>query len=175
MPEPSYRGNAGIVNKKCTTTGWVCAMFIVGLSCASDAGSKAAHETGAAGAVANDDARTGMRGQADDTMPQTEDCHWPSELAAADSKTRDVCSAARAYLSCETDGHGVVCPSTDGKSCANPEIDSPLTNCKNNCEPNEYVAVCGGVGPGPVPEPPAGCRLNSANPGGYAIYCCSCE
>jgi hypothetical protein len=102
-------------------------------------------------------------------------CSWPSSLAALDANTRDVCRAARAFLSCDTNGGGVECASDDFSTCAaGAAVESPLKNCRSNCEATEYVALCGGIGPGPVPEPPMGCRFEGANPGGVAYYCCRC-
>lgn len=103
-------------------------------------------------------------------------CGWPSTLGTLGSAGRDVCRAARAFLSCETDGGGVACASEDFVTCSDAKIDAPLRNCKNDCKEDEYVALCGGVGPGPVPEPPAGCHATAfANPAGTVTYCCPCE
>jgi hypothetical protein len=46
--------------------------------------------------------------------------------------------------------------------------------CENRCHPDEYVASCGGVGPGPIPDPPAGCRSIGAIPAGITYHCCPC-
>jgi hypothetical protein len=79
-------------------------------------------------------------------------------------------------LSCDTANGGLGCPSADFIGCIDPSaVESPSMNCTSNCAVNEYVAICGGIGPGRVPEPPASCRFDSANPGGFAMYCCPCE
>jgi len=48
------------------------------------------------------------------------------------------------------------------------------SSCKDQCGQTEYAASCGGVGPGPVPNPPSGCRSAGAIPAGIAFYCCPC-
>jgi hypothetical protein len=109
------------------------------------------------------------------TAPASE-CHWPSDLAPLGTQTRDTCIAARAYLSCSFGGGGVLCPSNDAVSCADPvDPQFQVTTCTNTCGAHEYVAICGGIGPGAVPEPPAGCHAGSGNPGGSVMYCCPCE
>jgi hypothetical protein len=76
-------------------------------------------------------------------------------------------------------GGGFTCPSDDFSVCVDAAADvataARANNCKSNCGTDEYVAICGGVGPGPVPDPPPTCRFDSANPGGSATYCCPCE
>ena len=103
-------------------------------------------------------------------------CEWPSDLAAIGSNKRDVCYAARAYLRCDlAGGGGAACPSDNFETCADDELGTSVSNCKSRCKTDEYVAICGGVGPGNVPAPPDGCRFDSANPGGSATYCCPCK
>ena len=97
-------------------------------------------------------------------------CTWPSELDG-DASSRAFCHAARVYLSCDLPGGVTELCTTDGvMHCT----DSGTSPCHPKCASNEYVASCGGVGPGPVPDPPSGCRSMGANPGGTAYYCCPC-
>jgi hypothetical protein len=51
---------------------------------------------------------------------------------------------------------------------------SPFDPCEDECHADEYAVACGGVGPGPIPDPPGGCRTVAANPAGYMFYCCPC-
>jgi membrane protease subunit (stomatin/prohibitin family) len=46
--------------------------------------------------------------------------------------------------------------------------------CHAECAKNEFLARCGGVGPGPIPDPPAGCRAQGAAPAGIEFFCCPC-
>jgi hypothetical protein len=53
------------------------------------------------------------------------------------------------------------------------------STCQDQCAASEYAVACGGI---PRPDaavvsqdPPSGCRLSTANPGGVAFYCCPCE
>jgi hypothetical protein len=103
-------------------------------------------------------------------------CSWPSELAPRNSTTRDVCHAARALVSCQTpSGAGEICLSDDATACDGPNpFAGTMLTCHDQCAAHEYVAACGGVGPGPVPDAPAGCTFSGANPGGIAYYCCPC-
>jgi hypothetical protein len=97
-------------------------------------------------------------------------CTWPSMLDG-DASSRATCHAARAYVSCSEPG-GVTeqCVSDGDKSCPS----SGSGSCTFKCADTEYVAVCGGIGPGPVPDPPGGCKFSGANPGGVSYYCCPC-
>lgn len=149
-----------------------CLVVFVGLSCAGD-DHENHHQT--AGPVAGSAASGNLAKQADGAEPAGA-CEWPSDLAPLDSKTRDVCHAARAFLSCEVKFGGVHCASNDFVTCADAsEIEYPVKNCKSDCGMDEYVALCGGVGPGAVPAPPENCRRSSfANPGGVVMYCCPC-
>lgn len=100
-------------------------------------------------------------------------CAFAPGLAPADASTRDVCVAARTWLSCDSNGGATeLCLSEDASHCPG---NDPGANCRNACKPSEYVAACGGVGPGPVPDPPAGCRAVGAVPAGVAFYCCPCN
>ena len=113
-------------------------------------------------------------------------CSWPSELASSDSTSRDVCHAARAWVSCQLPGGGsqgclsndpTRCPSVPGLG-AQPRSDGvsndPLA-CRDQCATDQYAVACGGVGPGAVPEPPEGCTFAGAVPAGIAYYCCPCQ
>ena len=62
--------------------------------------------------------------------------------------TRAKNSACDHQIACET--------AFDFTTCINAaEIESPVKNCTSNCKDDEYVAFCGGIGPGSVPERPA--------------------
>lgn len=145
----------------------MCAIGLGELACAGDGES---HTAGAAGAVASGTA-------AEHAGEAASACDWPSSLAPLSSTTREVCKAARAFLSCVTNNGGADCVSDDFTTCINAEeIESPVKSCTSDCKENEYVALCGGIGPGPVPEPPDGChQLDLVNPGGVVMYCCSCK
>jgi hypothetical protein len=93
-------------------------------------------------------------------------CTWPSAL---DGSSRDFCHANRTLLACMFSGGASGSCVTDGLALC-----EGATSCESRCQPNEYVANCGGVGPGPVPDPPAGCRSAGAIPAGVAYYCCAC-
>jgi hypothetical protein len=101
-------------------------------------------------------------------------CSWPAALDPDPSgSARDHCVAARTRLSCSLpDGSGLSCWTDDPTQCdgGNP----PGAECHADCAENEFSARCGGVGPGPVPDPPAGCRADGFVPAGIAFYCCPC-
>ncbi|HXJ20649.1 MAG TPA: hypothetical protein VMT03_10480 [Polyangia bacterium] len=98
------------------------------------------------------------------------ECHWSSGLSDADGRT--ACVPARALVQCTSPGGGGIGCTTDGQiSCAGVGESA----CVSSCATNQYVVSCGGVGPGPVPDPPAGCTFESAVPAGIAYYCCPCE
>jgi hypothetical protein len=112
--------------------------------------------------------------QTPDASPTLPACSWPSDLEPADSSSRSTCHAARALVSCGTgSGASAMCLSDGAIACSGAVFSEPLT-CRDLCQPNQYVAACGGIGPGPVPDPPADCKFGSANPGGIAYYCCPC-
>jgi hypothetical protein len=99
-------------------------------------------------------------------------CKWPATLGAPDASARTTCDAARTLLSCTIAGGGSAgCISNDPTTCAGVP---GVQNCTPQCGVHEYVAACGGVGPGPVPDPPTGCRAMGAVPAGIAYYCCPC-
>jgi len=152
--------------------GWV--FVLMGLSCAGDAASNDGPAGGTAGGVANESPST--RDQAATTDAGS--CGWPSNLADLGSASREVCRATRAFLQCEiAGGGGLICASDDFTRCAHPvgTAGAPA-NCDSTCEADEYVALCGGIGAGSVPEPPVGCRRGSLIiPGGIAIHCCPCD
>ena len=103
------------------------------------------------------------------------ECRWPSSLAALGTQTRDVCVATRAFLSCNAGGGGgVECASVDAVMCVD-EPESNVVSCTNRCAADEYAAICGGVGPGPVPDPPDGCHSVFVSPAGSEAYCCPCQ
>lgn len=102
-------------------------------------------------------------------------CSWPAELEPDDSgSTRDRCTAARTLLACALPGGGMaICATNDPTRCEG-EVASDTEACHAECTRKEYSVICGGVGPGPTPAPPAGCRLSAPTPGGIAFYCCPC-
>jgi hypothetical protein len=99
-------------------------------------------------------------------------CNWPSSLDG-DASSRSACHAGRALVQCELEG-GIteMCVSEAPTRC--PDSSSPPSGCQDRCQLDEYVAECGGVGPGPIPDPPPGCRSLGAVPAGIVYYCCSC-
>jgi len=101
-------------------------------------------------------------------------CTWPAELVDVDESTREVCSAGRTLLSCEMIQGTHICVSDNPISCPESSSLPGPSSCTNLCEPDEYVATCGGVGPGAVPDPPEGCRTTFTNPGGVSQHCCPC-
>src|SRR5438046_2566387 len=91
-------------------------------------------------------------------------CTLPPGLTPLDAgMTRDRCTGARMLLTCHgPNGAGAGCLSNDSTQCP----DLAGFTCQNQCGDTEYVAACGGVGPGTVPDPPAGCKFASAVPAG---------
>lgn len=154
--------------------GSICAVVFLGYSCARDHDATEETPSDSSHAVVNGTAGAGTELSVSGEGGRA--CQWPSSLAARDANTRDVCTAARAFLSCDARSSKVDCASDDARTCADAEaLESPVNNCRSHCEADEYAAFCGGIGPGPVPEPPPGCRFNIANPGGVAVYCCPCN
>lgn len=102
-------------------------------------------------------------------------CRWPDALNGADGRT--ACSPARALVSChDPAGQGCSCE-TDGATtcdCSGLVGGGPWT-CTSTCAANQYVVTCGGVGPGAVPDPPAGCTSAGGVPAGFGYYCCPCQ
>jgi hypothetical protein len=97
-------------------------------------------------------------------------CTWPASLDPTDA-SGGKCTAARAYLVCaDPSGGQVGCISDDPTRCPG----TAGYGCKDQCNADEYGAVCGQVGPGPEEAPPAGCRLVGPTPAGIAFYCCPC-
>jgi hypothetical protein len=104
-------------------------------------------------------------------------CTWPATLDDPDAG-RGACRPARARLSCDSPNSGVheVCVSEDPNHCSGDEnvIPGATFICHDTCAANEYAAVCGAIGPGPIADPPAGCHDALASPGGTVFYCCPC-
>jgi hypothetical protein len=101
-------------------------------------------------------------------------CRWPAALDPdASGSTRDHCVATRTLLSCALSG-GVTeeCWTNDPTRCDGGDIGA--AECHAECAQDEYLARCGGVGPGPIPDPPASCHFLDASPAGIAFYCCPC-
>jgi hypothetical protein len=115
----------------------------------------------------------GTRADAATELPA---CTWPANLGRVDASARDVCDAARALLNCgPPTGTQEICMSDNATRCPLPDpAGGPYLPCESQCGANEYVAECGGVGPGSIPDPPAGCRPALGVPAGIAFYCCPC-
>ncbi len=105
-------------------------------------------------------------------------CRWPAEL---DGNTPGQCVAARADVECTfPSGASCRCISNDPAICT-ACVDGGVTivedggmTCQNRCGPGEYAVACGQVGPGPIPDRPAGCGRPEAIPAGIIYYCCPC-
>jgi len=103
-------------------------------------------------------------------------CVWSASFDSADAALGQ-CVAARVYLSCKgSNGDGMTCMSNDPAGCPEPNPIQGVTfsDCENQCSPDEYALGCGGVGPGPWPQPPSTCRMLPAGPGGGTVSCCPC-
>ncbi|HEX3760021.1 MAG TPA: hypothetical protein VHW23_15000 [Kofleriaceae bacterium] len=102
-------------------------------------------------------------------------CSWPAALDPDPSgSAREHCVAARTRLSCSLPGGGEVsCWTNDPTQC---EGGNPpgAENCHAECAEDEFSARCGDVGPGSIPDPPAGCRFDTFLPSGVALHCCPC-
>lgn len=106
-------------------------------------------------------------------------CNWPASLNDAGPEG---CQASRGLISCSGPSGSCACMSDDAKTCPAPAtcgIANGYTACQDQCATNEYAVACGGL---PQPDaalasqqPPSGCRLGLATPGGVAVYCCPCE
>jgi hypothetical protein len=97
-------------------------------------------------------------------------CSWPASLDG-DPASRTTCHASRAFVKCtDAFGGGSLCTTDGTLQCEAANTDQ----CQDICAAHEYVAACGGVGPGEVPDPPAGCRSAEGGPAGIAYYCCPC-
>ena len=88
-------------------------------------------------------------------------CTWPTGLGTLDASVAGACTAARAYYSCP--------------NLLYPSNGPGMSNCTDECGPNEYTVICGGVGGGAKPSPPSGCRTLPANPSGEINACCPCN
>jgi hypothetical protein len=102
-------------------------------------------------------------------------CSWPASLDPDSSgSARDHCVATRTRLSCALpDGATESCPTNDPTRCGGANAPPPEA-CHAECARDEFAATCGGVGPGSIPVPPAGCRQSGTVPGGLVLYCCPC-
>jgi len=106
-------------------------------------------------------------------------CGWPVSLNDAGPNG---CHAARALISCSGPAGGCACMSDDATACPAATtcgLSYGYSTCQDQCAASEYAVACGGI---PRPDaavvsqdPPSGCRLSGANPGGVAFYCCPCE
>lgn len=120
---------------------------------------------------------SGMHEQSDGNASALAACRWPASLDPADAAIGQ-CVAARTYLSCKgSKGGGQGCLSSDPTQCPgpNPVVGETFSACVDQCKANEYAVACGAAGPGPWPEPPTGCRVLPAGPGGGSISCCPRE
>ena len=91
---------------------------------------------------------------------------------------RDSCRSASALLRCDV-GQGAtqICLSDDRMRCPvlAGESVAPPKRCTNDCAPNQYAVVCGGVGPNiGDAHAPEGCERGLPTPGGPAFSCCPC-
>jgi hypothetical protein len=163
------------------TSGWqsqfVCSggTWVAGhglFPCGRDAGASDAggDVTGSADSSSSNNAGNDAGASWDATSWANTTCTWPDTLGAIDASARDTCSAARTLLSCDYETGGTVECMTNDWTCDG----SVSGSCVPRCEANEYVAACGGAGPGPIPEPPLGCRSLGAIPAGVVFYCCPC-
>jgi len=106
-------------------------------------------------------------------------CGWPTSLNDAGPGG---CRVSRALVSCNGPSGGCACASDDSTTCPTPttcDVAHGYTSCQDQCTDGEYAVACGGL---PQPDasfvyqqPPSGCRLGLATPGGVAFYCCPCE
>jgi hypothetical protein len=115
-------------------------------------------------------------GASDDTSRASwPSCSWPSALDPDESGlARDHCVATRTRLECAlADGSTEICPTNNPLQCEG--ADPPAADaCDAQCAPNEFALRCGGVGPGSIPAPPAGCHSEVPTGAGIILYCCSC-
>jgi len=102
-------------------------------------------------------------------------CRWPEALNGADGRT--ACIPARVAVSChDPAGEGCGCTTDGGTTCdCSGLVNGGPWTCTSTCAANQYTVSCGGVGPGPVPDPPAGCTSAGAVPAGIVQYCCPCQ
>jgi hypothetical protein len=103
-------------------------------------------------------------------------CHWPAALDPTDAGDGR-CVAKRYRLACESNPSGVLagCISNDVAQCpGNGTVVGTTFTCHHVCAPDEYGVVCGQIGPGVVPDPPAGCHDLVPTPGGFVFSCCPC-
>lgn len=116
-------------------------------------------------------------------------CSWPSDLLSPTSALDPPdgfgarCIAGRRFLICESANAGVGCITNDaqcptfGFGTSSPMVPGASTQvCRDQCDPTEYAAGCGGGG-GPLgqslPPPSSACREVRGGMGG-PIYCCPC-
>lgn len=144
-----------------------------GAAVAATGGKAAAAAGGSAGAGGKNDKPTdgGAAGGSGNAAAGLPACTWPSELDG-DASSRATCHAARALVTCTIPGGGTgtMCTTDGTLACEG----TNLGPCSDKCNADEYVASCGGPGPGAVPDAPAGCRFSGAVPAGIAFYCCPC-
>jgi hypothetical protein len=109
--------------------------------------------------------------------PALPSCSWPAAFNPGPDAPAGTCRAARLYLQCRLGPDAFAeCASNDPTTCPlpSPVPGATYSNCHDQCEPGEYALACGGIGPGPWPQPPPTCRMLPGNPGGGSIACCPC-
>jgi len=132
-----------------------------------------AHSAAGDGAAGNSAAGTA----GSDAIAELPACSWPAALNPPQTEPGQ-CTAARVELSC-LGSNGVTggCFSDNLQTCPDLsfEVNVPNAVCHSVCKPNEYAVACGGIGPTPIADPPAGCTGGLASPGGVIDYCCPCN
>ena len=144
-----------------------CTVLVLGIAIAIGCGSTSSLK------VDGGDSAAGDVGADTGALPA---CRWPAGLDGHDAG-RGACVAARTFLSC-AGPNGIVeeCISDDPKQCAGENgMPGVSFTCHDLCRPDEYGAVCGSVGPGPISDPAAGCHGAAPTPGGTIFYCCPCQ
>ncbi len=142
-----------------------------------NAGGATCHLPGADASPSRADA-----GSQDAALPA---CSWPAiyNVDASTVGASGACTAGRAYLACTgSNGGGELCVSDSLTQCPGPNATPGVTysNCQNQCHDDEYVLICGAIGP-PMADasatstPPAACRPGPDNPSGREPYCCPCN
>jgi hypothetical protein len=83
------------------------------------------------------------------------------------------CRSDRRLLECKTPGGGGL--DCLFQSCAEADGFRP-DRCHDLCEPDEFAASCGGIGPNAASNAPpnSACHDALATPGGVIFYCCPC-
>src|SRR5664280_2284915 len=99
-------------------------------------------------------------------------CTWPAKFDIP-NPPEGGCTAARALLNCEgSNGGGMSCTTNDPTQCPGPNLTPGViySNCVDQCNPDEYALACGGIGPGPIADPPSTCRFAMVIPAGVMYH-----